>query len=167
MKVKLSKKQLGIVIAVVILGVILIAGGVTCIVKDESPAAVLSDIFYNNDDEIVGKWQSSDKDALFAYEFYEDGTYKNYSFIGLNFTGNYEVKGNKLILMNPKLSKQIVYKIKISGDEMVLTKNEEDGEKLDEKQVSTYARVEHINLKNLNEYLNEKRNEKVQEEQNK
>lgn len=165
MKVKLSKKQLGIVIAVVILSIVLIAGGVTCVVRDETPVEVLSDVFNNNDDKIVGKWQSTDKDALFAYEFYEDGTYKNYSFIGLNFTGNYEVKGNKLILMNPKLSKQLVYKIKISSDEMVLTKNEEDGEKLDEKQVSTYARVDHINLKNLDEYLNEIRNQKLQEEQ--
>ena len=156
-KVNLSKKQLGIIIAVIILGIVLIAGGVTCIVKNENPVQLATDLFANKSKTIVGKWQSSDNDALFGYEFFEDGTYKQYSFIGLNTNGNYEIKGNKLILKNPKYAKEIVFNVKVNNDELTLSKKEEDGEKT-EKSVRSYKRVQRINLKKPQELLNDIKN---------
>lgn len=150
----LSKKQISIFVAIIVFVVIIIAGGIYCVVNDESPADVISDIVTSNDSQIIGKWQNQTNPGISGYEFFEDGTYDNY-LSTFSFSGEYEVDGNKLTLINPETSKNVVYKIKITSDKMTLTLYEEDGTRVDTEEVTEFAKVEHLNLKSLTDILQE------------
>lgn len=143
-----------IIIAVVsVILVLVIAGGVYCIATDQNPAQATKSIFTASDDQIVGKWQSQKNPGLSAYIFYEDGTYDSYISTA-NFSGNYEVDGNKLILKNPSTAKEITYKFSVNEKELSLTVID-DAIATDEKEVSKYDRVDELNQKSFADIIGE------------
>lgn len=155
MKIKgLSKKQISILVAVIVFVGAIIGGGIYCVVNDQTPADVISDIVSTNDSQIVGKWQNQTNPGISGYEFFEDGTYDNY-LSTFSFSGEYEVKGNKLILRNPQTSKNVVYKINITNDKMTLTLVEEDGKEAQTDEVTDFAKVEHLNLKSFSDIIHD------------
>lgn len=152
--VKLSTgKKIAIAIAAVVLALI-IAGGVYCISTDQNPIEATQSIFSSDDEKLIGKWQSQSSPGLSAYVFYDDGTYDSY-LSTVNFSGNYTVKGNKLTLINPDTSKEIVYKFKISGKVLTLTLIEEDGTESETQDVSKYDSVDELNQKTLSDLIGE------------
>lgn len=143
-----------IIIAVVSLILVLaIAGGVYCISTKQSPTQATKSIFTSSDNQIVGKWQSQKNPGLSAYIFYEDGTYDSYISTA-NFSGNYEVDGNKLILKNPSTAKEITYKFSVNEKELTLTIIDE-ALATDEKEVSKYDRVDELNQKSFADIIGE------------
>lgn len=155
MKIKgLSKKQISIFAAIIVFVGIIIGGGIYCVVNDQTPADVITDIVSTNDSQIVGKWQNQSNPGISGYEFFEDGTYDNY-LSTFSFSGEYEVKGNKLTLKNPQTGKNVVYKIKITNEEMTLTLVEEDGKEALTDEVTNFAKVEHFNLKSFSDILHD------------
>ncbi len=155
MKIKgLSKKQISIFVAVIVFVGIIIGGGIYCVVNDQTPADVITDIVSTNDSQIVGKWQNQTNPGISGYEFFEDGTYDNY-LTTFSFSGEYEIKGNKLTLKNPQTGKNVVYKINITNDEMTLTLVEEDGKEAQTDEVTEFAKVEHFNLKSFSDILHD------------
>lgn len=151
----LSKKWkivIGVIAAVIL--AIIIAGGAYCIATDQNPQDAAKSIFTSDDVQIVGKWQSQNNPGLSAYVFYDDGTYDSYISTA-NFSGQYEVDGNKLILRNPSTNKDIVFKYRVTEKELSLTVIEEDGEKAEDKEVSKYDRVDELNQKSLADLIGE------------
>ncbi|MDE6470463.1 MAG: hypothetical protein K2L19_05525 [Eubacterium sp.] len=143
-----------IIIAVVsMILALVIAGGVYCIATDQNPAQATKSIFTASDNQIVGKWQSQKNPGLSAYIFYEDGTYDSYISTA-NFSGNYEVDGNKLILKNPSTAKEITYKFSVNEKELSLTVID-DAIATDEKEVSKYDRVDELNQKSFADIIGE------------
>lgn len=152
--VKLSTgKKIAIAIAAVVLALI-IAGGAYCISTDQNPIEATQSIFSSNEDKLIGKWESQTSPGLSAYVFYEDGTYDSY-LSTVRFTGNYTVKGNKVTLVNPDTSKEIVYKFKVSGKVLTLTLLEEDGSESKTDDVMKYDSVEELNQKSLSDLIGE------------
>ena len=98
--------------------------------------------------------KAQENPGISAYVFYDDGTYDSY-ISTVNFSGDYEVDGNKLYLKNPNTSKEIVYKYKVTEKVLTLTVLEEDGEEPEEDEVSKYDRVDEINQKSLMDILGE------------
>ncbi len=146
-------KKIAIAVAAVILA-LLIAGGVYCIATDQNPVEATQSIFSSDDEKLIGKWQSQSSPGLSAYVFYDDGTYDSY-LSTVNFSGNYTVKGNKLTLVNPDTSKEIVYKFKISGKVLTLTLLEEDGSESKTEDISKYDSVDELNQKTLSDLIGE------------
>lgn len=151
---KLSKKQIIITIVVVILSALILSGGIYCGVTSQNPIEAAKSIFTANDEQIVGKWQSQNSPGLTAFVFYEDGKYDSY-ISTVNFSGNYEVKGNKLTIRNPSTNKDIVYKFSVTEKELSLTVIEEDGVEPEEKEVSKYDRVDELSQKSITDLLGE------------
>lgn len=145
-------KKIAIAAAAVILALI-IAGGVYCVSTDQNPIEATQSIFSSNEEKLIGKWQSQDAPGLSAYVFYDDGTYDSY-LSSVNFSGEYTVKGNKLTLINPETSKEIVYKFKVSGKVLTLTLVEED-DKSKDPEISKYDSVEELNQKTLSDLIGE------------
>ncbi|MGN1329713.1 MAG: DUF5640 domain-containing protein [Eubacterium sp.] len=146
-------KKIAIAVAAVILA-LLIAGGAYCIATDQNPVEATQSIFSSDDEKLIGKWQSQSSPGLSAYVFYDDGTYDSY-LSTVNFSGNYTVKGNKLTLINPDTSKEIVYKYKISGKVLTLTLLEEDGSESKAEDISKYDSVDELNQKTLSDLIGE------------
>lgn len=146
-------KKIAIAVAAVILA-LLIAGGVYCIATDQNPVEATQSIFSSDDEKLIGKWRSQSSPGLSAYVFYDDGTYDSY-LSTVNFSGNYTVKGNKLTLVNPDTSKEIVYKFKISGKVLTLTLLEEDGSESKTEDISKYDSVDELNQKTLSDLIGE------------
>lgn len=140
--------------AVGVIAALIIAAGAYCIATDQNPADAAKSIFSSSDDQIVGKWQSQKNPGLSAYIFYDDMTYDSYISTA-NFSGEYELDGNKLILKNPNTNKEIVYKFRVTEKELSLTVIEEDGEKAEKKDVSKYDRVDELKQKSLADLLGE------------
>ncbi|MDE5983860.1 MAG: hypothetical protein K2H13_01220 [Eubacterium sp.] len=149
----LSKVKKIIIAVVSVILVLIIAGGVYCIVTDQNPAQATKSIFTASDNQIIGKWQSQKNPGLSAYIFYEDGTYDSYISTA-NFSGNYEVDGNKLILKNPSTAKEITYKFSVNEKELSLTVID-DAIATDEKEVSKYDRVDELNQKSFADIIGE------------
>lgn len=149
----LSKVKKIIIAVVSVVLVLVIAGGVYCIATDQNPAQATKSIFTASDNQIVGKWQSQKNPGLSAYIFYEDGTYDSYISTA-NFSGNYEVDGNKLILKNPSTAKEITYKFSVNEKELSLTVID-DAVATDEKEVSKYDRVDELNQKSFADIIGE------------
>lgn len=163
--VKLSNgKKIAIIIAAVVLALI-IAGGAYCIATDQNPAEATQSIFSSNEEKLIGKWQSQSSPGLSAYVFDEDGTYDSY-LSTVPFSGNYTVKGNKLTLINPDTSKEIVYKFKVSGKVLTLTLLEEDGTESKTQDVSKYDLVDELNQKTLSDLIGEVAAQSKEETQN-
>lgn len=141
-KLSVAKKII-IAVAAVILALI-IAGGVYCVSTQQNPAEAAKTIFTDNEELLIGKWQSQENPGVSAYVFYDDESYDSY-LSTVNFTGRYTISGNKLALINPSTSKEIVYKFSVTEKELTLTLVEEDGKKPEEKEVSKYDRVDELN----------------------
>lgn len=146
------QKIISIVVAVIL--ALAIAGGVYCISTKQNPADAVKSIFTANDEQIVGKWQSQKNPGLAAYVFYEDGTYDSYLSTA-NFSGRYIVERNKLTLINPSTSKEIVYKFSVTEKELSLTVIEEDSKEPEDKDVSKYDKVDELNQKSLADLIGE------------
>ena len=159
-KSSIIKKVVSIVVAVILLLVII--GGVYCISTKQSPTQAIDTIFTSKDEKIVGKWQSQENPGLSAFVFYDDGTYDSY-LSSVNFSGNYEIDGSKLYLKNPTTSKEIVYKFKVTDDELTLTVYEEDGGKSETAETSHYDRVDELNQKSIGDLIGEIAGEKAAE----
>ncbi len=153
-KITLNKTQKIISIIVAIILALVIAAGVYCVSTKQTPAEAVKTMFSTKDERIIGKWQSQTSPGLSAYVFNDDGTYDSYISVA-NFSGDYEVKGNKLYLKNPKTSKEIVYKFTVNEKELKLEVVEEDGNEPEEKDVSVYDRVDELNQKTLTDLLGE------------
>lgn len=153
---RLSKVQKIIISSVAgIIAFLLIAACTAyCVTTHQNPAEAAKSIFTSGEEQIVGKWQSQENPGISAYVFYGDGTYDSY-ISTVNFSGDYEVDGNKLYLKNPNTSKEIVYKYKVTEKVLTLTVLEEDGEEPEEDEVSKYDRVDEINQKSLMDILGE------------
>lgn len=149
-KSNVTKKVAAIVAAVILL--IAIAGGVYCISTKQSPAQAVKSVFTASEDQLIGKWESQKSPGLSAFIFYEDGSYDSY-LSTVNFSGEYEINGNKLHLKNPTTSKEIVYKFSVNEKELSLQVVEEDGEKSETKDESKYTRVEELNQKTLTDLI--------------
>lgn len=149
-KSNVTKKVVAIVAAVILL--IAIAGGVYCISTKQSPAQAVKSVFTASEDQLIGKWESQKSPGLSAFIFYEDGSYDSY-LSTVNFSGEYEINGNKLHLKNPTTSKEIVYKFSVNEKELSLQVIEEDGEKSETKDESKYTRVEELNQKTLTDLI--------------
>lgn len=111
-------------------------------------------MFSSNDEQLIGKWQSQKSPGLTAYVFYDDGTYDSY-ISTVNFSGNYEVKGNKLTIRNPNTNKDIVYKFSVNEKVLSLTVIEEDGKEPEDSEVNKYDRVDELNQKSLSDLIGE------------
>ena len=111
-------------------------------------------MFTSNDEQLIGKWQSQKSPGLTAYVFYDDGTYDSY-ISTVNFSGNYEVKGNKLTIRNPNTNKDIVYKFSVNEKVLSLTVIEEDGKEPEDSEVNKYDRVDELNQKSLSDLIGE------------
>lgn len=156
MAVKSLSKVQKIIISTVagIIAAILIACTAYCVATQQNLSEAAKSIFTPGEEQIVGKWQSQENPGITAYVFYDDGTYDSY-ISTVNFSGDYEVDGNKLYLKNPNTSKEIVYKYKVTEKVLTLTVLEEDGEEPEEDEVSKYDRVDEINQKSLMDILGE------------
>ncbi|MDD6727719.1 MAG: DUF5640 domain-containing protein [Eubacteriales bacterium] len=149
-------KIVGIIVAVVVF-VLIVAGGIYCVSTDQNPVEAVQSVFSSNEEKIVGKWESQDSPGISAYVFDEDGNYDSY-ISTVNFSGTYSVKGNKLTLINPTTSKEVVYKFSISGNVLTLTLLEEDGREAEvngEKDVIKYNKVDELNMKTLSDIIGE------------
>lgn len=154
----LSKVKKIIIAVVSVILVLVIAGGVYCISTNQNPVQATKSIFTASDNQIVGKWQSQKNPGLSAYIFYEDGTYDSYISTA-NFSGNYEIDGNKLILKNPSTAKEITYKFSVNEKELTLTVIDE-ALATDEKEVSKYDRVDELNQKSFADIIGELKEDK-------
>ncbi len=153
-KVKLNKVQKIISIVAAVILLIVIAGGVYCISTKQSPIEAVKTVFTDNEEQIVGKWQSQSNPGLQAYIFYDDGTYDSYLSTA-NFSGRYIIDGNKVSLINPSTSKEIVFKFSVTEKELSLTLIEEDGAEPEEQEVSKYDRVDELNQKSIADLIGE------------
>lgn len=161
-KINVSKK--GIIIAVVcLLAVIIIGGGVFCVVTEQNPVEAVQSVFTSKEKAIIGNWQSQDKPDLVAYVFYENGTYDSF-LSNFNFDGEYTIDGNKITLYNPNTEKKMVYKFTIYGDVLTLTLIEEDGEEVEEQEVSKYDKVEELNMRSLTDIIGQIQDEHDEQE---
>lgn len=163
-KKKISVSKKGIIIAVVcLLAVIIIGGGVFCIVTEQNPVEAVQSIFTSREEAILGNWQSQDKPDLVAYVFYENGTYDSF-LSNFNFDGEYTIDGNKLSLYNPDTEKRMVYKFTVYGDVLTLTLIEEDGEEVKDQEVSKYDKVEELNMRSLTDIIGQLKDEHDEKE---
>lgn len=153
-KVRLTTPQKVISIVVAVIVALLIAGGVYCISTQQNPVDAVKSVFTDNEEQLIGKWQSQKNPGLSAYVFYDDGSYDSYLSTA-NFSGNYTVDGNKITLINPSTSKQIVYKYRVNEKELSLTLIEEDGNEPEESEVSKYDRVDELNQKSIADLIGE------------
>ena len=149
-KLNKTQKIISIVVAVILL--IVIAGGVYCVSTKQSPIDAAKSVFTSSENQIVGKWQSQKSPGLSAFVFYDDGTYDSY-ISTVNFSGEYEIHGNKLTMKNPKTAKEIVYSFSVTGKELSLKVI--DGEKSENRDETKYDRVNELNQKTLTDMLGE------------
>lgn len=148
-----SKKQMiaSIVIAVVL--AVAICLGAVCIANDFNPISYSLSVITNDKDKIIGKWQSRDMPGLSAYEFHEDGDYDSY-ISSFNFSGQYEIKGNELTLINTKSQEEIVYRFSVNGDTLSLTLIEDASNgKVDDDETIKFDRVDTLNQKSIFDML--------------
>lgn len=149
---RLSKIQKIIIAVVAVILALVIAGGAYCISTNQTPIEATKSIFTKNSEQIVGKWQKTDAKGVIAFVFYDDGTYDSY-ILTANISGEYEIDGNKLIMHSPSTSKDLIYKFSVNDKELKLTLAEEDGEIPDEKEVSTFERVDELNQSSIADLL--------------
>lgn len=156
-KINLSKTSKIVISIVAVILALVIAGGVYCIATKQNPVEAVQSVFSSNDEKLIGKWQSQTSPGLSAYVFDDDGTYDSY-LSTVNFSGNYTVDGNKLILVNPDTNRQVVYRFKVSGNELTLTLLNDDGSESEingEPDESKFDKVDELNMKTLSDLIGE------------
>lgn len=150
-----SSKQTKLIAAICIILAVLIIGATTCIINDINPVSYTISVLTGSSKKLVNKWQSQDAPGITAYEFHDDGTYDSHT-LGYVFHGEYETKGDRLILRRSGSKFAVEYKYSIKNDVLTMTLYKEGSRKLDkEKQKQfKYDRVDFLNQKSLGELLN-------------
>ncbi len=127
---------------------------VVCVANDFNPFTYVASVVTNDEEGLIGKWQSQTSPGLTAYVFDEDGTYDSY-ISSFNFGGEYEVNGDKLILINPLSHQEVVYRYSVTGDTLSMTLIEENGAKASDSQTNKFDRVDSLAQKSPADLLGE------------
>lgn len=149
-----STKQVVLLVVAVVIAVLAIGTIVVCTVADVNPISYV--VGEASKDKLVNKWQSQTAPGLTAYEFFEDGTYTSY-LSTYSFDGEYEVKGDDLILKNPSSNQSVIYKYKIVGDTLTLTMTDSNGTVLEDREPNKFDRVDSLNQKSIQDMIDEYR----------
>lgn len=153
MLLHMSTKQTKIIAAICIILAILIAGITTCAVNDINPISYMASIITNDKAHLVAKWQSQEAPGVSAYVFNDDGTYDSY-LSSFKFPGEYDTKGDRLILKKPDTNTSVEYKYSVRGDVLTMTLYKESGHKVKDKKTYKYDRVDALNQKTFGDLLN-------------
>lgn len=145
-----TTKQLIISIVIAVFAAAIVTGTVVCAINHVNPVSYVAG--EANKGKLVGKWQSQNAPGLSAYEFFEDGTYSSY-ISTYSFDGEYDVKGDKLVLKNTKTNQEATYKYAISGSTLSLTLVNTNGSDLDDKEPNKYDKVDSLNQKSISQML--------------
>lgn len=154
-----TTKQLIISIVIAVFAAAIVTGTVVCAINHVNPVSYVAG--EANKGKLVGKWQSQNAPGLSAYEFFEDGTYSSY-ISTYSFDGEYDVKGDKLVLKNTKTNQEATYKYAINGNTLSLTLVNTNGSDLDDKEPNKYDKVDSLNQKSISQML-DAYNEKASE----
>lgn len=149
----ISSKQTKIIAAVCIVLAFLIIGITTCAINDVNPISYMASIITNDKAHLVGKWQSQETPGISAYVFNDDGTYESY-LSSFKFSGEYETKGDKLILKRPGSNVRVEYKYSVKGDVFTMTLYKESNRKVKDKKTFKFDRVDSLNQKSFGDLLN-------------
>lgn len=153
-KITLNKTQKILVAVIAVCAALAIALGAYSIVTKQNPVDTVKAVFTDEDEKIVGKWQSIEKPGLSAFVFYDDGTYDSY-ISTVNFTGEYTISGNKLTLVNPTTAKTIVYRFTVDDTKLTLQVVEDENVENPDNTKSNYERVDELNQKTLSDMIGE------------
>lgn len=145
-----TTKQLIISIVIAVFAAAIVTGTVVCAINHVNPVSYVAG--EANKGILVGKWQSQNAPGLSAYEFFEDGTYSSY-ISTYSFDGEYDVKGDKLVLKNTKTNQEATYKYAINGSTLSLTLVNTNGSDLDDKEPNKYDKVDSLNQKSISQML--------------
>ena len=145
-----TTKQLIISIVIAVFAAAIVTGPVVCAINHVNPVSYVAG--EANKGKLVGKWQSQNAPGLSAYEFFEDGTYSSY-ISTYSFDGEYDVKGDKLVLKNTKTNQEATYKYAINGNTLSLTLVNTNGSDLDDKEPNKYDKVDSLNQKSISQML--------------
>ena len=145
-----TTKQLIISIVIAVFAAAIVTGTVVCAINHVNPVSYVAG--EANKGKLVGKWQSQNAPGLSAYEFFEDGTYSSY-ISTYSFDGEYDVKGDKLVLKNTKTNQEATYKYAINGNTLSLTLVNTNGSDLDDKEPNKYDKVDSLNHKSISQML--------------
>lgn len=149
-----STKQVVLMVVIAVLAVLAVGTVVICSVADINPVSYIAG--EASKDKLVNKWQSQTAPGLTAYEFFEDGTYTSY-LSTYSFDGEYEVKGDDLILKNPSSNQNVIYKYKIVGDTLTLTMTDSNGTVLEDREPNKFDRVDSLNQKSIQDMIDDYR----------
>ncbi len=139
-------------IVAVIAVIVILVGGIYCGVTEQSPVQAINTAFGANNDKLIGNWESDANPGFSAYVFNEDGTCDQYVLTAV-FHWDYEVKGNKLSMVNKTTSKENVYRITVSGDKLTMTLIVQDDVEVDNGDTLAYNKVEELHQKTLTDVL--------------
>lgn len=145
-----TTKQLIISIVIAVFAAAIVTGTVVCAINHVNPVSYVAG--EANKGKLVGKWQSQNAPGLSAYEFFEDGTYSSY-ISTYSFDGEYDVKGDKLVLKNTKTNQEATYKYAINGSTLSLTLVNTNGSDLNDKEPNKYDKVDSLNQKSISQML--------------
>lgn len=145
-----TTKQLIISIVIAVFAAAIVTGTIVCAINHVNPVSYVAG--EANKGKLVGKWQSQNAPGLSAYEFFEDGTYSSY-ISTYSFDGEYDVKGDKLVLKNTKTNQEATYKYAINGSTLSLTLVNTNGSDLDDKEPNKYDKVDSLNQKSISQML--------------
>ena len=149
-----STKQVVLLVVLAVVAVLAIGTIVICSVADVNPVSYVAGEM--SKDKLVNKWQSQSAPGLTAYEFFEDGTYTSY-LSTYSFDGEYEVKGDDLILKNPNSNQSVIYKYKIVGDTLTLTMTDSNGTVMEDREPNKFDRVDSLNQKSIQDMIDDYR----------
>lgn len=147
-----TKKQLIVSIVIAVILAVAICITAVCIANDVNPITYSLSVITKDKDKLIGKWQSQDAPGLSAYVFYEDGEYDTY-ISSFNFSGTYETKGDKLILINNRSKQEITYQYSVSGSTLTLRLVDDNGEKVKDDETLKFDKVDTLNQKSLADML--------------
>lgn len=145
-----TSKQVALMIIIAVLAVVAIGTVVVCSVARVNPVTYIAGEMNKNN--LVNKWQSQSAPGLSAYEFFDDGTYTSY-FSTITYDGQYEVKGDQLILKNPNSNQSVIYKYSIVGDTLTLTLANSNGDEMEGSTPNKFDKVDSINQKSFQDVI--------------
>lgn len=151
-KVHYTSKQVTLIAVACVVLALLIVGITVCAVQDTNPISYIASVVTNDKKQLVAKWQSQTAPGLSAYVFNEDGTYDSY-ISSFKFTGEYETKGDRLILKNPENNEKVEYKYSVSNDVLTMTLYKENNTKADKGKEVKFDRVDTLNQKTLTDLI--------------
>lgn len=140
-------KKIGCIVAVIVL-ILILGVGIYCGVTEQNPVQAFNTVVGNNDNKIVGNWESDSNPGISAYVFNEDGTCEQYVLTAA-FHWDYQIKGNKLSMINEETSKENVYQITVSGDKLTMKLVKQDDKDVDNGEALLYNKVDELNQSTL------------------